>query len=645
MNTSSQKFLNSKIPRQKLNLLDLPKTLPIWEWAERERRLDRNVTAKPGRYRTEIAPYQKEPQEALTDLEVQVTVLYWAKRLGKTEIANNLIGSTVCQNPRNILVAYPTLDSATKWSKQMLTPMIRSTPALHGKFKDSGTRDANNTLLAKNFPGGTVTMIGANSPSGFRQIQAPIVFCDEIDSMENGPEGDPVTLAFGRAENYHDSIQLLASTATIEETSRIEAWWQSSDKRLWFCKCPACGKSHVLTWANVKWPSPHKHAEAWYECPDCHAHWNDDMRLEAIRAGEWRASAPFTGIRGYWLNGLNSVFSAKKGYKTKLHQFAAEFYDAFKKGESSRISWQNTFLCEPHKEAGEKIDKASLLDRCENYDGQSLPDNMLVVGAAVDVQGNRLEYEIIGAGADRETWGIEYGKIIGDPERDEVWESLKQKLSTTFKRKDGVILDIVCCTIDHRHKGSRVRNFIRTCGRGRVWPVYGYSGTQSLLVVPHQNKHYRMILFSVNTDAGKDELFARLRVKDMGPGYLHFPKGCGYENTPQGFFDQLTAEERRIRYKNGFPESFYWKDVNKRNEAIDLRVYFLAAMDILKPSWEAIAKALDARREKSAEPSQQKTYDIKPGETMQLARPPIQKPKAPRWAVGPGGSGPRRKWM
>ena len=45
--------------------------------------MGRNVTAKPGRYQIATTPYQKEPQEAFTDPEVQTTVLYWAKRLGK----------------------------------------------------------------------------------------------------------------------------------------------------------------------------------------------------------------------------------------------------------------------------------------------------------------------------------------------------------------------------------------------------------------------------------------------------------------------------------------------------------------------------------------------------------------------------------
>ena len=117
--------------------------LNVWQWAEMRRRLSKEVSAVTGSYRVATAPFQREPQEAFTSEEVQTTVLRWGKRLGKTEMINNLHGSIIEQNPRNILVVYPTLDSAKKWSKQFFTPLIRSTPALRDKiFKNMSSRAA-----------------------------------------------------------------------------------------------------------------------------------------------------------------------------------------------------------------------------------------------------------------------------------------------------------------------------------------------------------------------------------------------------------------------------------------------------------------------------------------------------------------------
>lgn len=590
--------------------------------------MGRNVTAKSGRYRTDFCPYQREPQEAFTDPEVQTTVLYFGKRLGKTECINNLHGSTIEQKPCNILVAYPTLDSAAKWSKQFFTPMVNSTPVLRSRIANARSRDSNNTILAKQYPGGTISAIGSNSPTGFRQVQAPVVTCDEIDAMEDGPEGDPVTLAFGRAENYADSIQVVSSTATrifnkpgpddsaINTGSRIHNWWLKSDQRKWFCPCPKCGTHQVLKWGQVKWTEGHKHEETWYECENlaCKSKWDDEMRVAAILDGEWRPTAPFKGIRGYWLNGLNSTFAAKKGYKSKLHQFAAEFHDAYTSGESARITWKNTFLCEPHEEAAERIEAAPLLGRREQYSPQTLPEQAVVIAAVVDVQGDRLEVDIIALGEEDETWAVEYVKLFGNPENKEAWKDLSAQLSKTYKRTDGVELKVTCTAIDLGHKPAMVRRFIKNCGLPRVYGVYGTSGKQVNLVTPKFHKHYRMFSYSVNTSAAKDMIFARLRLTVMGARYMHFPDGFGYDAE---YFSGLTAEEARVRFLHGFPERYYEK-IRMRNEPLDLRVYFLAAIDILKPVIRAIANGLNPN-----EP-------VKPPREYKLKHPDLSKTSDPQ---------------
>lgn len=596
------------------SIFDPPPMLPVWEWAELRRRLGRNVTARPGKYQVSMTPYQQEPQEQFTHPDVQTTVLYWAKRLGKTEMENNLVGSQIEQNPRNILIVYPIVESAKKWSKQFFDPMVKSTPSLRRLVRTKHSKEAGqNTILEKSYPGGVISAIGAKSRSGFRQVQAPVVICDEVDAMEDDMtedgkgEGDPITRAFGRAENYADSIQVVSSTATrlLREPkegdvatgrttgSRIHDWWLKSDQRKWFVKNPCCGKLHVLEWKNVKWPEPHLHEDAWYECPDCQARWDDKMRLAAILAGVWRPTAQFRGIRGYWLNGLNTVFPAKKGYKSKLHQFAAEFYDAYTSGEAARVAWKNTFLCEPHVEKAEQLDANPFYDRLEIYQPDSLPDDVVIVFLISDIQGDRIEYEFIGLGENEETWGIQYGKIQGDTEKDSTWDDFAAKTQTRFKRRDGTELRVDCVAMDHRHKGKMVRAFIKKLGHPHCYPVFGAAGKnkQSLLVYPHKNKKYRITLYSVGTETAKDILFARMKIQTPGPRYMHYPVGCGYEKRKDGYFDQLTAEETKTRYFRGYAEKHYEK-IRDRNEALDLRVYFLAAVDILNPAVKFIKAEL-----------------------------------------------------
>jgi phage terminase large subunit GpA-like protein len=55
-------------------------------------------------------------------------------------------------------------------------------------------------------------------------------------------------------------------------------------------------------------------------------------------------------------------------------------------------------------------------------------------------------------------------------------------------------------------------------------------------------------LFVIGVDAAKDALFARLRLAEPGPGYLHFPVERDAE-----FFRQLTAERVVTRFERGRP--------------------------------------------------------------------------------------------
>jgi phage terminase large subunit GpA-like protein len=593
-----------------------PKPRLVWQWAEANRRIERSETARPGRYRVATAPYQKEPQESFTDPAVQTTVLYWAKRLGKTEIMSNLHGATIDENPRNVLHVMPTLASIAKWSKQFLSKMIQSTPALKDKVSPARSRDSGNTIMSKEFPGGAISGIGSNSPSGFRQVQAPVVTCDEVDAMDDGPEGDPVFLGFGRAENYEDSVQVVASTATRivpkpkraageEESkrgdstgSRIHDWWLKSDQRKWFAKCPDCRARHVLDWANVKWPKEkladgaweHLPEQAYYECPDCRSHWDDAKRVAAVCAGEWRATEPFKGVRGYWLNGLNTTFSPKKGYKSKLHQFASEYLDALQSGEAAFTVWKNTFLCQPIEVKAEAVDPKPLLERRENYTPQTLPNGCVLVTVAVDVQGDRLEFDAVGHGADEETWALEHRQLKGDPERDEVWRTLTGLVHRTYQRLDGLELKVSCVAVDLGFKPKRVRAWMKSCGMPRVYGVFGTSSAKQLnLVLPRYSKHYGAVSYSINTDLAKDTLFARLKLAEMGPRYMHF--GREKEGFDAAYFDQLTAEERRVKYVRGFP-FYYYEKLRERNEALDQRVYHLGALDILRPNVKAVEENL-----------------------------------------------------
>ena len=87
----------------------------------------------------------------------------------------------------------------------------------------------------------------------------------------------------------------------------------------------------------------------------------------------------------------------------------------------------------------------------------------------------------------------------------------------------------------------------------------------------------RTTVFFVGGDTAKDSIFARMKIEEPGPRFMHFPHGHGHDEALR----QLTAEEIRTRMQHGFPIRYY--KIRERNEALDCRVYSLAALEVQPP--------------------------------------------------------------
>jgi len=608
--------------------------MPLHQWAEKRRRMAKGVTAKPGPYRVAHTPSMREPQESFFDPEVQTTVLCAASRIGKTETEMNLTGYTIDHDPCHILWVYPTLDSAKKWRKEFFNPMIEASPCFRGKIRHGRSRDADNTLLSVAFPGGRCSAIGVNSPSAFRQIQAPRVICEEIDAMDDGPEGDPVLLAFKRADNYPDSIQIVSSSPTIKGRSRIWKWLELSDFRKWFCPCWKCVFRQVWMWRHMKWDEGDPKS-ARLVCERCGHEHNDRERLESVRAGEWRPTQKFNGIRGYWINGLNTTFSAKKGYAGRLHQFVDEFLTAKSKGREATRTWINTFLAECFDEdPADDIPEKSLLERGEDYSPDHFPLKVLVITAGVDVQGDRLEITVFGWGKDEECWQLEKKQIDGDPEGDEVWVKLDAYLDSKFTREDGVSLGIERAFVDMQFKNKRVIAYCAPRIARGIYPCRGLNrvGLQVpplLPALPSRNNRARIPHWNIGVTVAKTAIHDRLRLPVGGPRTVHFPEGHGFD---VDHFRQLLVEKRKTRYQFGQAYYIFEKEnAGQRNEALDMWVYGLAALESLgRVGWDTRASYLLTLAPKKEGPPPP------PGAAPAPAQPtPPPRPQMPRrnWAT------------
>ena len=250
--------------------------------------------------------------DAFSDPFIEEIVVKSSSQVGKTECILCTIGYFVDHDPSPILVVEPTIEVGKSFSKDRLAPMLRDTPCLIGKVRDVRTRDSDNTIFHKAFPGGHISIAGANSPASLRQRPIRIVLCDDIDSFPGsaGVEGDPVDLARKRTVTFWNRKIGLFSTPTIGGESRIEYAYNQSDKRKYWVPCPHCGNFILMRWNRecrdtLHWPKGEP-LKAVYLCPSCNHAVTDAEKTRMVRHGEWRAEAEFTGSAGFWISELSS---------------------------------------------------------------------------------------------------------------------------------------------------------------------------------------------------------------------------------------------------------------------------------------------------------------------------------------------------
>ena len=163
--------------------------------------------------------------------------------------------------------------------------------------------------------------------------------------------------------------------------------------RLYQVPCHACGHAQALIWANVRWDKTpdgkHLPATAHYVCESCGAIWTDTDRHDAVAKGKWVATNPdVVGVTGFHITGPLSPWVA-------LVDIVQEFL--MSKNDAALLQvWTNTCLGDPFEPAQETVEGSLLSRRGENYGPQSIPDAVKLLTAGVDVQGDRIEVQIMG---------------------------------------------------------------------------------------------------------------------------------------------------------------------------------------------------------------------------------------------------------
>ncbi|WP_343068669.1 terminase gpA endonuclease subunit [Kaustia mangrovi] len=305
-----------------------------------------------------------------------------------------------------------------------------------------------------------------------------------------------------------------------------------------------------------------------------------------LENGEWRAENPGAGgtVHGYHLSSLYSPV----GWLS-WGEIAEMWVDAQGDTEKLRV-FVNTVLGETFHDRGDAPDWKTLYDRREGYEIGTVPEPVCVLTAGVDVQKDRLVYEVDGWGPGKENWSIEADVIPGDPAVAETWKQLDALLEREFEHESGTPMRIAMLAVDANTWTSLVLPWARKKPMNRVMAIRTQPRQNTMVEAPRKidvtvrgtkmKRGYKY--WPIGAHLMKTELYGWLRLEaptddeEFPAGYCHFPQ---YGET---YFKEITAEQLVAQKTKGGFVSLEWQLISGReNHYLDCRVYARAAAAVV----------------------------------------------------------------
>jgi phage terminase large subunit GpA-like protein len=590
--------------------------ITVSQYAEARRVLPPG-TPFPGPWANARTPYLVEPMDNMSPQSlVQRTVIVKGAQLGFTAAAENVTVYWMDANPAEILFVSATEELLRKWVTKRLEPAIDSCGfrrAISAQNDVKQRRRTGDRVFTKEFPGGTLDMASAQAASALRADSKRVLIRDEIDgapsTLRTG-EGSWLDVSFVRTNAWGVRRKVFDfSTPTTFDESAIWPEYLRGDCRKFTVPCPLCGAYQVLVWdggkngPGIRWTTGDggRVTDVWYQCEHCRGEIRNHDKARMLPLGEWRPTAVSESetLRSYHLSSLYSPVGMLSW---------TEIVEAYLRAQTQidgMRSFVNLYLGEPFREQGQRPNVDRVVDLRSGYKAGTIPsDEVLFLTMAVDVQQGsarepernpaRIEVEVCGHGAGYRTWSIQYFRIPGriDNPFAGAWAELQQMaldgafrfsrgdgrqfapVVTLIDSGDGTNIDTVyqfasgwrntfaCAGVDalKRKKDRRASDDTDERGRANIdrYRMTGQKNDTAVILV--STNHYKHLIYrSLAIRAGA--------TGEQPPGFCAFP-----QDYPHSYFEMLTAEEKR---QDG---SFYCPS-GRRNEALDVRVYNLAARD------------------------------------------------------------------
>lgn len=552
---------------------------PVYHLPRKRQRLQLAADGRPGetfsRRITAIEPVESRPVRCIAvDSESHLYLAGPAMvPTHNTEVGNNWVGYIIANGLGSILVVQPTGEMGKRWSRQRFDMMLESTPAIGSRIAKARSRDAQNAVSMKRYPGGYLIVGHAESAASISSLPARFTFLDEVDSypLDTGGEGDSVDLAERRTDSYGRRKKNLrvSSPKKLKGASIIWRLYQDSDQRLFHVPCPKCDTRQAL---EVDGLLPNNE----YLCEHCGSAIPHKSKTDMLHAGLWVPQAEVTPLfhRGYRLPTLYAPVGLGPSWE--------DLYIEREKAKDDPIATK-TFITTrgamPYEPEG-GIEGSDLSAMAEDWHLREPPKGCLLLCAATDVQSDRVETLILGLGRGPtpktpQLYVVDYHVTHGAPIDPGTWEALEAYLEEPIINPYGQVLPIRLHAVDSGNWANEVYIACHSRLTSGWLPIKGSSTTTAALISgpkPHDlnfaGRHLKHggAHHIIGTVHAKDTLLDRLAISPTqahADRWWHLPKGL-----PDSWYNGMTSERRD-------PETGRWEKVkaSARNEALDVAVY------------------------------------------------------------------------
>ncbi len=588
-----------QITEEERRVLNPPDKLSVYEYAEQVRVLSGKAgTRFAGKWSTSFCPFQREPMEALSDMNTEEVHEQKCAQSGGSEVGMNFLGRIIEEDPASTILAMPKEDDAMKRIKRLIIPTFEEMPSLMKHLPNGRITDINittPTVLDKMI----WYMVWATSADELSDTPAKYIWADEVGKWPqlSGKEADPMNLLRNRQTTYQGVSKLYAPSTPVTKDDVANRSYKEGDQRKWWSVCQHCGYSFVLknsqeilyfvkdSVGGLLSARDYKLGGedcSWYLCPHCGTKWTETERWAAVCAGMYAPrdckvedgkiiGKVFSNpIRSYNIPAflLNPAIM-------KASVIAAKWSAAQKAKKTGDIGPLkdviNSFFAEPF-ELREKETETSVLRVHIGSKPQGIvPEGVQILTAALDVQIDHVWIGVMGWGYLSESWLIMVERLeTGDTKDLSNWQIVHEYLAMDF------------VSAADPDKKFRIRKAGGDCGY-RPEEMEDFCQQSPMAIVPLRGsdkvraKMYSKVpiaggtmdRYDLNVNAYKDRVYRKLFDNEVsGPGYMHLPADISDE-----ILGHLSAEEMIITKIRGKDRNVWQKKSHRDNHAWDLVVY------------------------------------------------------------------------